>query len=82
MLRSTWMTQEILTTFPEEIDEVSLIPSRATPGGEFIVTLNGKQIWNRKESGRFPEMKELKQLIRDSISPEKDLGHSDGERRV
>jgi len=27
--------------------------------------------------GRFPEVKEIKQMIRDRISPEKDLGHSD-----
>jgi len=25
----------------------------------------------------FPEMKELKQLVRDRIAPERDLGHSD-----
>ena len=29
------------------------------------------------EAGRFPESKELKQLIRDRIAPEKNLGHSD-----
>jgi selenoprotein W-related protein len=27
--------------------------------------------------GRFPEAKELKQLVRDRIDPERDLGHSD-----
>ena len=27
--------------------------------------------------GRFPEVKEIKQMIRDRITPEKDLGHSD-----
>jgi selenoprotein W-related protein len=27
--------------------------------------------------GRFPEIKELKQLVRDKISPGKELGHSD-----
>ena len=31
----------------------------------------------RKAEGRFPESKELKQLIRDMIAPERDLGHSD-----
>ena len=34
-------------------------------------------IFNRKQAERFPESKELKQLIRDVISPERDLGHSD-----
>jgi selenoprotein W-related protein len=28
-------------------------------------------------SGRFPDIKELKQLVRDVVNPEKDLGHSD-----
>ena len=27
--------------------------------------------------GRFPEVKEIKQLIRDQIDPDMDLGHSD-----
>lgn len=42
------------------------------------VTLNGEIVWDRSEQGRFPEAKELKQLIRDRVDPEKDLGHSDG----
>lgn len=34
-------------------------------------------VFDRAIEGRFPEVKELKQIIRDKISPEKDLGHSD-----
>ncbi|CAO3632536.1 unnamed protein product [Mucor fragilis] len=34
-------------------------------------------IWDRKITQRFPEMKELKQLVRDIIVPERSLGHSD-----
>jgi selenoprotein W-related protein len=34
-------------------------------------------IYSRKETGRFPESKELKQLVRDVIDPERHLGHSD-----
>jgi selenoprotein W-related protein len=34
-------------------------------------------IWSRKAEGRFPEMKELKQRLRDKIAPSRDLGHSD-----
>jgi hypothetical protein len=41
------------------------------------VTLNNEMVWDRSEQGRFPDVKELKQLIRDRIAPEKDLGHSD-----
>jgi selenoprotein W-related protein len=39
--------------------------------------VDGVVVWNRKDEGRFPEMKELKQRIRDEIAPERDLGHSD-----
>jgi selenoprotein W-related protein len=41
------------------------------------VRLNGELLWNKKQAGRFPEPKEIKQLIRDCIAPGKDLGHSD-----
>jgi selenoprotein W-related protein len=34
-------------------------------------------VWSRKEEGRFPEAKELKQRVRDRVAPDKDLGHSD-----
>jgi len=78
MLRAAWMAQELLTTFQDEVDEISLIPSRPpAEGGLFTVSLNGHELWNRKERGRFPEMKEMKQIVRDVIAPKKDLGHSD-----
>ena len=35
---------------------------------------NGTLIWSRKEKGGFPEITELKQLVRDVIAPDKDLG--------
>ena len=34
-------------------------------------------LWDRKIEGRFPESKEVKQLVRDLVNPNKDLGHSD-----
>ena len=74
LLRAAWMAQELLTTFEEELHSVSLLPST---GGIFEVRLNGLVIFSRKDTGRFPESKELKQLIRDVISPERHLGHSD-----
>ena len=45
--------------------------------GVFEVRVGGELVWSREERGRFPEMKELKQLVRDRVSPEKDLGHSE-----
>lgn len=80
LLRAGWMAQELLTTFQDEIGEVALIPGT---GGIFEVRaagagIAGKQlIWSRKAEGRFPELKDLKQRLRDVIAPEKPLGHSD-----
>jgi selenoprotein W-related protein len=74
LLRAAWMAQEVLTTFETELGEVALVPGT---GGIFEIRLNGELIYSRKEAGRFPESKELKQLIRDRIAPEKPLGHSD-----
>ena len=74
LMRAAWMAQELLTTFEAELDGVALVPGR---GGIFEVRLDGACIFSRKEHGRFPESKELKQMIRDRIAPEKDLGHSD-----
>jgi selenoprotein W-related protein len=74
MLRSAWMAQELLTTFPAEIGEVALLPGT---GGVFEIRVNDELVWSRKEQGRFPDIKELKQLVRDRIAPERDLGHSE-----
>ncbi|MDN5870725.1 MAG: SelT/SelW/SelH family protein [Nitrococcus sp.] len=71
------MAQELLTTFEQEISELSLHPEA---GGIFEVIANGTCVWSRKEAGRFPEITELKQLIRDQIAPGKDLGHADRKR--
>ncbi len=74
LLRAAWMAQELLTTFDSDLGRVSLVPGT---GGIFVVRLNGELLFSRKEQERFPESKELKQLIRDRIDPERDLGHSD-----
>ncbi len=74
LLRAAWMAQELLTTFEKELGEVALVPGR---GGIFEVRLEGETIFSRQQQGRFPEAKELKQLVRDRIAPDRDLGHSD-----
>ena len=73
-MRAAWVAQELLTTFEEEIGELVLLPGI---GGVFEVRADGDLLWSRKERGRFPELKELKQLVRDRIASGKDLGHSD-----
>lgn len=79
LLRSSWMAQELLTTFEKEISQLTLKPGA---GGIFEITVNDKLIWSRKEMGGFPDIKQLKQLVRDQISPEKDLGHCDRKSRL
>jgi selenoprotein W-related protein len=74
LLRAAWMAQELLTTFEAELGGVALVPGS---GGVFDVRVEGDAVWSRKAQGRFPEIKELKQLVRDRVAPEKDLGHSD-----
>lgn len=74
LLRAAWTAQELLTTFQDEIAEVALAPGT---GGVFDVTADNELVWSRKAEGRFPEMKELKQRLRDKIAPDRPLGHSD-----
>jgi len=75
MLRAAYMAQELLSTFTDEIYGVLLIPSET--GGAYIVSIDDLVVFDRKAEGRFPEVKELKQLVRDVVSPGKNLGHSD-----
>jgi selenoprotein W-related protein len=74
LLRASWLAQELLTTFEEELGEVALVPGR---GGVFELRVDGVVVFSRATAGRFPEAKEAKQLVRDVVAPGKDLGHSD-----
>lgn len=74
LLRAAWMGQELLTTFAEELGGVTLVPGT---GGIFEVRHRETVLWSRKDRGRFPEITELKQIVRDVVAPERDLGHTD-----
>ena len=78
LTRAAWMAQELLSTFSEELNSVALMPAKH--GGMFEIRYNQKTIWSREKQKRFPEITELKQLVRDEIAPEKSLGHSDKSR--
>lgn len=82
-LKANWMAQELLTSFPSEVNEISLKPI-VEPAGTFRVTCNGDVIWDRRDEATpgFPEAKELKQLVRDRVAPNLDLGHSDDKSKV
>lgn len=79
LLRAAWIAQELLTTFDQEISELTLKPGT---GGVFEVRANDALVWSRKDQGRFPEITELKQLVRDQIAPDRDLGHADRKKRI
>ena len=75
LLRAAYMAQEILTTFTDDIRSVTLQPSEI--GGSYKIFIDEKKIFDRKEYNGFPEIKEIKQLVRDLVNPGKNLGHAD-----
>ena len=75
LLRAAYMAQELLTTFTEDLKGVTLQPGEVS--GDFHISIDGKKIFDRKDYGGFPEIKELKQIVRDVVNPGKSLGHSD-----
>ena len=72
LLRAAWLAQEVLTTFERELTEVAIVPDS---GGIFEVRLDGEIVFSRREAGRFPEPREIKELLRDRIAPDKPIGH-------
>ena len=77
MLRAIYWCGEILQTFENEprLGGVSVVPSLVS--GTFRISVDSDVVWDRKVDGGFPEVKALKQRIRDRISPERSLGHSE-----
>ncbi|KAF9076397.1 Rdx family-domain-containing protein [Rhodocollybia butyracea] len=94
--RATWTQTELLLTFPPPIIGcISILPRNSDEtAGRFRVWLSmpGENpsdpsnvthslIWDRKVEGGFPELKVLKQRLRDKIQPGKSLGHSDSQSK-
>lgn len=75
MLRSAYFAQELLSTFSDDLKGVLLQPSEQS--GTFQIKIDDELIFDRVIAGGFPEIKELKQRVRDIVNPEKSLGHSD-----
>jgi selenoprotein W-related protein len=74
LLRAGWMAQELLTTFPAELGEVALVPGS---GGVFEVRVEGETVWSRAAEGGFPDLPELKRIVRDRVAPGRHLGHTE-----
>jgi len=75
LLRATWIAQELLSTFSVEIRGVTLIPGHEA--GIFEIRCGRDVIWERGKKKGMPEIKILKQKVRDVVVPDKDLGHID-----
>ena len=73
--RSVWIAQELLSTFNDDIKGITLFPGETA--GIFEIRCWNVTIWSREEKKGFPEIKKLKQIIRDIVAPEKELGHID-----
>jgi selenoprotein W-related protein len=76
LLRAAYMAQELLTTFAEDLGGVTLKPSEMA--GRYTVSVNNNTVFDRKRNGGFADIKEIKQLVRDTVAPQRGLGHSDG----
>ncbi|GMI39247.1 hypothetical protein TrCOL_g10207 [Triparma columacea] len=46
-------------------------------GGTFIIEVDNVVVWDRGVEGGFPDVKVVKQRIRDVVGENVDLGHSD-----
>jgi predicted Rdx family selenoprotein len=92
MLRAAYFGQELLSTFNTSIGEIALIPATGgvftihltyvptdvSESNDTTVPLSPKEVllWDRKTEG-FPDVKILKQRVRDHIDPARSLGHVD-----
>ncbi|AWN35714.1 SelT/SelW/SelH family protein [Methylobacterium radiodurans] len=74
LLRAAWMAQELLSTFRDDLGEVALVPAT---GGAFSIAVGEEVVWERVRDGGFPDVKALKQRVRDRLDPGRDLGHID-----
>lgn len=74
LLRAAWMAQELLTTFEAELGGVTLTPGT---GGIFRITIGDVELWDRKAQQGFPDIRQLKQCVRDLVAPDQPLGHID-----
>ena len=50
------MTERILTEYKQKIDSLELIPSS---GGAFELSVDGKLIYSKLETGEFPDEAEM-----------------------
>ncbi len=72
LLRASWMAQELLSTFGQDLGEVAIVPGG---GGIFEVTLGGEVIATNRETKQMPDPVDVKRAVRDRIAPDRKIGH-------
>ncbi|MFI5049599.1 MAG: SelT/SelW/SelH family protein [Gaiellales bacterium] len=72
--RASWIAQELLMTFEDELAAVALVPGS---GGILEVRVDGRAIWSRGEDGAAIDPKVIKRRVRDLVAPDRGLGHTD-----
>lgn len=58
--RAAWVAQELLHTFGEHVAGATLVPGG---GGQFDIHLDDDLVFSNKTAGRFPETRELRELL-------------------
>jgi len=72
LLRASWMAQELLTTFGDELGEVAIVPGS---GGIFEIKLDGEVIATNQETQEMPDPAQVKRKVRDLVAPDRKIGH-------
>jgi selenoprotein W-related protein len=62
--RAFWLARELFDQRPDLIREIALVPSS---GGAFVVRYGGITVFDRADSARFPEPKEVREAILASV---------------
>jgi selenoprotein W-related protein len=57
------LTEKLITEFKARIKRLILVPS---DGGRFEVSVDGKQVFSKLKTGRFPEYAEIRKFVREA----------------
>lgn len=58
------MAAEILADHAERLTGLTIVPSS---GGRFVVQVGDKEIFNKKDAGRFPQPGEATRLVAEAL---------------
>ncbi len=60
MLRTTWMVSEVMSEIQHDVSKLTLIPGDK---GAFEWKVNGELVYSKHATGRYPELKEIKEVV-------------------